>query len=45
MDSLIARLAPYSIEVLGKLTPVLPENIKAFPLRLIRPHSLVATWL
>lgn len=42
MDSLIARLAPYSIEVLGKLTPVLPENIKAFPLRLIRPHSLVA---
>ena len=42
MESLIARLAPYSIEVLGRLAPVLPENIKAFPLRLIRPHSLVA---
>ncbi|WMW80106.1 FAD-dependent monooxygenase [Undibacterium cyanobacteriorum] len=42
MQSLIDRLAPYSTEVLGRLTPVLPEAIKAFPLRLIRPHSLVA---
>lgn len=42
MDELITRLAPYSAEPLGKLRPVLPEAIKAFPLRLIRPHSLVA---
>ncbi|SFV15835.1 FAD-dependent monooxygenase [Pseudoduganella namucuonensis] len=36
------RLAVYAQEKLGKLTPVLPETVRAIPLRLMRPHSMVA---
>jgi 2-octaprenylphenol hydroxylase len=42
LDELAERLAPYCAAVLGKLTPLQPALIKAFPLRLIRPHSMVA---
>ncbi len=42
LESMAERLAPYANDSLGKLTPVLPEAVKAFPLRLIRPHSMVA---
>jgi 2-polyprenylphenol 6-hydroxylase len=36
------RLSAYAEPVLGKLTPLQPELIKAFPLNFIRPHTLVA---
>jgi len=36
------RLAPWAAARLGKLTPVQPESIKAFPLTLIRPHAITA---
>lgn len=42
LSALVERLMPYCGEVLGALQPVLPEAIKAFPLRLIRPHSMIA---
>nr|WP_315485328.1 FAD-dependent monooxygenase [uncultured Undibacterium sp.] len=42
LSSLVERLHVYCVESLGQLTPLLPESIKAFPLRFIRPHSLVA---
>ncbi|MFZ6798822.1 FAD-dependent monooxygenase [Undibacterium sp. Di24W] len=42
LSSLAERLHVYCAESLGRLTPLLPESIKAFPLRFIRPHSLVA---
>jgi 2-octaprenylphenol hydroxylase len=42
MAELIQRLAVYSEPVLGALTPVLPEAIKAFPLTLIKPHAITA---
>lgn len=42
LSALVARLETYCLDDLGHLTPVLPEDIKAFPLRLIRPHSMVA---
>ena len=42
LSALIARLMPYCGDSLGTLQPVLPEAIKAFPLRLIRPHSMIA---
>lgn len=42
LEELAQRLAPYAAPSLGQLTPLQPETIKAFPLRLIRPHSLVA---
>ncbi|MBX9870263.1 MAG: FAD-dependent monooxygenase, partial [Burkholderiaceae bacterium] len=42
LDALTHRLAPYAASDLGQLTPLQPELIKAFPLRLIRPHSMVA---
>ncbi len=37
-----ARLAVYAQEKLGALTPLQPELVRDFPLRLIRPHSMVA---
>jgi 2-polyprenyl-6-methoxyphenol hydroxylase-like FAD-dependent oxidoreductase len=40
--SAVSRLEEYCLDTLGHLTPVLPEDIKAFPLRLIRPHSMIA---
>ncbi|MFA9275855.1 MAG: FAD-dependent monooxygenase [Candidatus Aquirickettsiella gammari] len=42
LEELTQRLVPYAASALGKLTPLQPESIKAFPLRLIRPHSMVA---
>lgn len=42
LAELAQRLAPYANASLGQLTPLQPEAIKAFPLRLIRPHSMVA---
>jgi ubiquinone biosynthesis UbiH/UbiF/VisC/COQ6 family hydroxylase len=40
--ALAARLSKFAAEKLGRLTPLQPELVRAFPLRLIRPHSLVA---
>lgn len=42
LPSLAVRLSKYAYEVLGELTPLQPENIKAFPLRFIKPHSMIA---
>jgi len=42
LSSLIARLQVYCAATHGQLSPLQPEVIKAFPLRFIRPHSLVA---
>lgn len=42
LSVLVSRLEEYCLDTLGHLTPVLPEDIKAFPLRLIRPHSMIA---
>lgn len=42
LSALADRLAMYAASELGNLTPLQPEVIKAFPLRLIRPHSIVA---
>lgn len=41
LSALAERLAPYCAEALGALIPLQPEEIKAFPLQLIRPHSIV----
>jgi ubiquinone biosynthesis UbiH/UbiF/VisC/COQ6 family hydroxylase len=37
-----ARLAVYAQEKLGALTPLQPELVRDFPLRLVRPHSMIA---
>ncbi|MDO8701237.1 MAG: FAD-dependent monooxygenase [Undibacterium sp.] len=42
LTALAERLAPYCADALGVLTPLQPEEIKAFPLQLIRPHSNIA---
>ncbi|TFW24504.1 oxygenase [Massilia arenosa] len=42
LSELAVRLAEYSEGELGPLRPLVPEEVKAFPLRLIRPHSIVA---
>lgn len=39
---LAERLSQYAHDKLGKLTPVQPELVRAFPLRLMRPHSMVS---
>jgi ubiquinone biosynthesis UbiH/UbiF/VisC/COQ6 family hydroxylase len=36
------RLAPYAAEKLGALTPLQPEVVRAYPLKLMRPHSMIA---
>ncbi|MFS2115923.1 FAD-dependent monooxygenase, partial [Herbaspirillum frisingense] len=36
------RLAQWAAPVLGALTPLQPEVAKAFPLRLIKPHAMIA---
>jgi 2-octaprenylphenol hydroxylase len=41
-SALAERLALYCADQLGALTPLQPEEIKAFPLQLIRPHSIIA---
>lgn len=40
--ALAGRLAPWADAVLGRLTPVQPESVKAFPLALLRPHAMTA---
>lgn len=42
LSALADRLAVYSAPVLGRLTPLLPELVRAFPLRLMRPHAMIA---
>lgn len=42
LSELVQRLEHYCLDTLGHLTPVLPEDVKAFPLRLIRPHSMTS---
>ncbi|MCU6435147.1 UbiH/UbiF family hydroxylase [Undibacterium sp. Jales W-56] len=42
LTAVAERLYGYCSEVLGHLTPLVPETIKAFPLRLMRPHSMIA---
>jgi 2-octaprenylphenol hydroxylase len=37
-----ARLAVYAQEKLGTLTPLQPELVRDFPLRLMRPHAMTA---
>ena len=36
------RLQTYCAACLGQLTPLQPEIVKAFPLRLIKPHAMIA---
>ncbi|MFZ6845525.1 FAD-dependent monooxygenase [Undibacterium sp. RuTC16W] len=43
LTALADRLFVYCGEVLGRLTPLVPEVVKAFPLRLTRPHSMIAS--
>jgi len=42
LSELAVRLAAYCEEQLGTLRPLVPEEVKSFPLRIIRPHSIVA---
>ncbi len=42
LSALAERLAVYSMPVLGRLTPLQPELVRAFPLRLMRPHAMIA---
>jgi 2-octaprenylphenol hydroxylase len=41
-QALADRLAEFAADKLGKLIPLQPETVRAFPLTLVRPHSLVA---
>ena len=41
-SALVERLAPLCASQLGALTPLQPELVRDFPLRLIRPHTMVA---
>ena len=42
LSALATRLETYCFDTLGHLTPLQPAHIQAFPLRLIRPHSMIA---
>jgi ubiquinone biosynthesis UbiH/UbiF/VisC/COQ6 family hydroxylase len=42
LGELAVRLAVYAEEKLGTLRPLKPEVVKALPLALIRPHTIVA---
>ena len=42
LSDLAARLAQWAAPVLGTLAPLQPEVVKAFPLRLIKPHAMIA---
>jgi len=42
LSDLAGRLAQWAGPVLGQLTPLQPEVAKAFPLRLIKPHAMIA---
>ncbi|MBB3212581.1 ubiquinone biosynthesis UbiH/UbiF/VisC/COQ6 family hydroxylase [Herbaspirillum sp. Sphag1AN] len=39
---LAQELARYAEPSLGQLTPLLPELVREFPLRLIKPHAIIA---
>jgi ubiquinone biosynthesis UbiH/UbiF/VisC/COQ6 family hydroxylase len=39
---LAIRLGEFAEDKLGALKPLLPENVKAVPLAIVRPHSIVA---
>jgi len=39
---LAQELARYAAPSLGQLTPLMPELVRAFPLRLIKPHAITA---
>ena len=39
---LAIRLGEFADDKLGALKPILPENVKAVPLAIVRPHSIVA---
>jgi ubiquinone biosynthesis UbiH/UbiF/VisC/COQ6 family hydroxylase len=41
-SQLAERLAALAHEKLGALTPLQPELVRAFPLKLLRPHTMVA---
>jgi len=43
LASLAERLAAYCAQQLGRLTPLQPELVKAFPLNLMRPHAMTAS--
>ncbi|TWC69825.1 FAD-dependent monooxygenase [Herbaspirillum sp. SJZ099] len=42
LSELAQRLAVWAAPVLGALTPLQPEVVKAFPLALIKPHAMIA---
>ncbi len=42
LSQLAARLSRLTADTLGQLQPLQPELVQAFPLSLLRPHSLVA---
>lgn len=42
LDALAERLSVYANEALGRLTPLQPESVRAFPLQFLRPHSMIA---
>jgi ubiquinone biosynthesis UbiH/UbiF/VisC/COQ6 family hydroxylase len=42
LGELAIRLAEYAEEPLGCLRPLQPESVKAVPLALVRPHTIVA---
>jgi ubiquinone biosynthesis UbiH/UbiF/VisC/COQ6 family hydroxylase len=42
LEQVAERLGHYCAGVLGRLTPLQPEAVKAFPLALIRPHAITA---
>ncbi|QAU35794.1 UbiH/UbiF family hydroxylase [Janthinobacterium sp. 17J80-10] len=42
LEQLAQRLGHYCAGPLGRLTPLLPEAVKSFPLALIRPHAITA---
>lgn len=42
LESLANRLSVYGNAALGRLTPLQPESVRAFPLQFLRPHSMIA---
>lgn len=42
LSDLAQRLAVFCTAALGALTPLLPEELKSFPLQFLHPHTLIA---
>jgi 2-octaprenylphenol hydroxylase len=42
LSELALRLSVFANDVLGELSPVLPELVNSFPLRFIRPHCMIS---